>query len=62
MRLNYIVNQIVPISRAANIYSQVVSHNMHTWHARMAFIGYMSWYINPKGFYWCIIYFYLRKP
>ena len=36
MQLNYIVNQIIPISRAANIYSQ---HE------------HMSWYISPKGFY-----------
>ena len=29
---------------------------MNTWHALMAFIGYMSWYISPKGFYWYIIF------
>ena len=29
---------------------------------RMAFIGYISWYISPKGLYWYIIYFHLRKP
>ena len=45
MKLNYILNQIVPISCAVNIYT-----HMHTWHARMDFMGYMSWYISPKGF------------
>ena len=32
------------------------THNMNTWHARMAFIGYMSSYISPKGFYLYIIF------
>ena len=46
MKLNYIVDQIVPISRAANIYSQ---HEHMT--CPNGLIGYMSWYISPQGLY-----------
>ena len=45
MKLNYIVNQIVPISRAANIYSQHA--NMA---CRMSFIGYSLGILVQKDF------------
>ena len=51
MKLNYIVNQIAPISRAENIYSQhehmACPNGLYRLHV---FVYY------PKGFYWYIIF------